>query len=86
MCVQNKNFGFVFGTFLALVSCYDLEIARCKTSVDMLSYGIGIDLLKGGSWEMCIQCLSTEGRADGQTDRRTRLNTTVPKPFEMVGD
>ena len=28
--------------------------------------------------EMCVQCLSTDGR--------TRLNTTVPKPFEMVGD
>ena len=49
MCVQNKNFGFVFGTFLAPVWPIYLEIARCKTTVNLLSYGIGIDLLKGGS-------------------------------------
>ena len=49
MCVQNKNFGFVFGTFLAPVWPYHFEIARCKTSVNLLSYGIGIDLLKGCS-------------------------------------
>ena len=49
MCVQNKNFGFVFGTFLAPVWPYHLEMARCKPSVDVLSYGICIDFLKGGS-------------------------------------
>ena len=27
----------------------ELKVARCKISVDLLSYGIGIDLLKGGS-------------------------------------
>ena len=44
------NFRFVFGTFLVPVWLYHLEIARCKTSVDLLSYGIynyvGINLLK----------------------------------------
>ena len=55
MCVENKN--VVFGTFLAPVWPYDLEIARCKTSVN---------LLKGGSQEeMCVQCLSTDGRTNG---------------------
>ena len=49
MCEQNKNFGFAFGTFLAPVWPYHLEIARCKTLVNLLSYGMGIDLLKGGS-------------------------------------
>ena len=46
-----------------------LKVARCKTSVDVLSYGIGIDVLKGGSQEeMCVQCLSTDTRTDGGTD------------------
>ena len=49
MCVQNKNLDFVFVTFLAPVWPYHLEIARCKTSVNLLSYGIDIDFLKGGS-------------------------------------
>ena len=49
MRIKNKKFGFVFGTFLAPIWPYHLEIARCRTSVDMLSYGIGIDLLKAGS-------------------------------------
>ena len=41
------NFDFVFGTFLVPVWLYQLEIARCKTSVDLLSlWYIGIDLLK----------------------------------------
>ena len=59
MYVQNKNFGFVFGTFLAPVWPYHLEIATCKTTVNLLSYGIGIDLLKGGSQQqMRIQILA----------------------------
>ena len=45
MCVQNNNFGFVFGTFLAPVWPYHLEIARCKTTVNLLSYGIGIIII-----------------------------------------
>ena len=72
MCVQNKNFGFVFGTFLAPVWPYHLEIARCKTTVNLLSYGIGIDLLKGGSQEeMCVQIFGTDRQTDGRTDGRT---------------
>ena len=53
MCVQNKNIGFVFGTFLAPVWPYHLEIARCKISVNLLLYGIGNDLLKGGRARRC---------------------------------
>ena len=49
LCVQNESFGLVFVIFLEPVWPCDLEIARCKISVDMLSYGIGIDLLKRGS-------------------------------------
>ena len=82
MCVQNKNFGFVFGIFLAAVWPQHLNIARCKTSVDLLSYGVGIGLLKGDSQEkMCVQCLSKDGRTDG----RTQPNTIVHKPFERLG-
>ena len=70
MCEQNKKFGFAFGTFLAPVWPYHLEIARCKTTVNLLSYGIGIDLLKGGSKEeMCVQIFGTDRRTDGRTDR-----------------
>ena len=39
MCVQNKHFGFVFGTFLTPVWPYHLDIVRCKTTVNLLSYG-----------------------------------------------
>ena len=53
-----KNFGFDFGTFLALVRLQRLEIARCKNSVDLL--------LKGGSQETCVQCLFTDTRMNGQ--------------------
>ena len=49
MCAQNNNFCFAFGTFLAQVWPYPLEIARCKTLVNLLSHGMGIDLLKDGS-------------------------------------
>ena len=70
MCVQNKNIGFVFGTFLAPVWPYHLEIARCKTSVNLLLYGIGNDLLKGGSRKMCLHTWDrrTDRRTDGRTD------------------
>ena len=71
MCVQNKNFGFVFGTFLAPVWPIYLEIARCKTTVNLLSYGIGIDLLKGGSYRRCAYKFL--GQTDGQTDRPKSL-------------
>ena len=45
MHVQYTNFGFVFGTFLAPVWPYHLEIARCKTTINLLSYGIGIIII-----------------------------------------
>ena len=83
MCVQNKKFGFVFGTFLAPVWPYHLEIARCKTSVDLLLYGIGVDLLKGLGGDVRTPFCP---RTDTRTDTRTRPNTMVPKPFETVGD
>ena len=70
MCVQNRNFRF--DTLLAPVWPYHLKIARCKTTVNLLSYGIGIDLLKGGSQEeMCVQIFGTDRQTDRQTDRRT---------------
>ena len=82
MCAQNKNFGFVFGTFLAPVWPYHLEIARCKTTVNLLSYGIGIDLLKGGSQEeMCVQIFGTDRQTDGRTDGQTEKFNTISLRF-----
>ena len=45
MCVQNKNFVFVFGTFLAPVWPYHLEISRCKTAVGRRLYGVDRTIL-----------------------------------------
>ena len=38
--------GVIFGFFLAPILPYRLNVARCKTSVDFLSYGISIDFLR----------------------------------------
>ena len=81
MCEQNKKFGFVFGTFLAPIWSYHLEIARCKTTVNLLSYGIGIERWQlGGDVRTNF---GTDGRTDGRTDRRTdgqteKFNTISP--------
>ena len=40
-----KN-GFVFGLFLAPIWPYHLNIVRCKTSVDLLVYGVSINFLR----------------------------------------
>ena len=38
--------GFLFGSFLAQIWPYRLNIARCKTSIDLLLYGVSINFLR----------------------------------------
>ena len=86
---------FCFCFFLAQIWPYHLNIARCKTSVDLLLYGISIDFLTRRSWKELENSFCTHTQMDGLMEgwtngvnRQTRPNTTrtVPKSFEMVGD